>query len=266
MLLYFAKMHGLGNDFVVIDLITQKAKLKKEQLQHIADRHFGIGCDQIILIEPPYNTRSDFFYRIFNADGNEVEQCGNGARCAIRFFFEHRFTKKTTMTMDCLAGKMSGKIEEDFQVTVGLGNPIVKTGELTQIQVHDKTFALHTVSMGNPHAILPVEDINMVSITELGRQISKNPVFPNETNVEFMQILNPHQISLRVYERGIGKTLACGSGAAAAVACGIQNKQLKSPVTVLFESGKLLVTWENMYAPLYTTGTATFVFTGRFNL
>ncbi len=262
MMIYFTKMHGLGNDFVVIDLITQRVKFEKEHVQRIADRNLGVGCDQLIFIEPPIRSTADFYYRIFNANGNEAEQCGNGARCAVKFFYDNRFTNNRTLEMDCLAGSVTGKIEEDNRVTVSMGIPEIIPDSIS-LNVEDTVLSMRVVSMGNPHAILETPNIDTALVHKMGSLISTHPYFPKETNVEFMQILDRNHIRLRVFERGVGETLACGSGAAAAVVSGIRSGVLESPVTVDFSKGQLKITWEKPEAPVYLTGPATLVFMGR---
>jgi len=303
MLVNFEKMQGLGNDFVVIDLITQNVRFEPFQIQRIADRHFGIGCDQVILLEPPIRPDADFFYRIYNADGQEVEQCGNGARCAARFFYDTGFVNHRTLQADCLAGPIQFQIEEDETVSVNMGKPIFTPEQIPfmpliplalppetdlysiqlidpplfqQIQnpeVHEfffkpetKTIHFAALSIGNPHAILQVSDIQMVQVNDWGRLISTHPYFPKETNVEFMQIIDQNNIRLRVYERGVGETLACGTGAAAAAVAGIKLKHLQSPVNVAFSTGELQIHWAGADSTITMRGPALSVFAGRFRL
>lgn len=303
MLVNFEKMQGLGNDFVVIDLITQNVRLESLQIQHIADRHFGIGCDQVILLEPPIRPEADFFYRIYNADGQEVEQCGNGARCAARFFYDCGFTNHRSIKADCLGGPIDFQLEDDESVSVNMGKPVFKpeqiplalttendlyTIQLNSLQLAELSIppeALETskapefffnpgtnsihfsaLAIGNPHAILQVFNIESVSVKDWGKFLSSHPLFPKETNVEFMQILNPQHIRLRVYERGVGETLACGSGATAAAVMGIKLKLLQSPVTVAFSTGELQIHWEGEGSSITMRGPAFSVFAGRFRL
>lgn len=258
-------MHGLGNDFVVIDLITQTARLRTNQIQRIADRHLGIGCDQILLIEPPTRRTADFYVRFFNANGNEIEQCGNGARCAARFFYDMGFTTNHTLEADCLAGPLKFVMDEQGDVTVNMGLPKIEALQYS-LPVDNTEYAMSVLSMGNPHAVIQVPDIALAPVKKIGALISKHPNFPKETNVGFMQIINKHQIALRVYERGVGETLACGSGACAAVVAGLRLGLLESPVSVIFSKGKLNITWEGLNAPVMMTGPATRVFVGRFRL
>lgn len=269
-------MHGLGNDFVVIDLITQAARLRTNQIRRIADRHLGIGCDQILLIEPPIRTTADFYVRFFNANGDEVEQCGNGARCAARFFYDMGFITHHTLEADCLAGPLKFVMDEQGDVTVNIGLPNFKPSAIPflnkteapqySLTVDNTKYAMSVLSMGNPHAIIQVPDITLAPVKKIGALISKHPHFPKETNVGFMQVINKHQIALRVYERGVGETFACGSGACAAVVSGLRLGLLESPVSVIFSKGKLNITWEGLNTPVMMTGPATRVFVGRFRL
>jgi diaminopimelate epimerase len=276
MFINFTKMHGLGNDFVVIDLITQIARLRPNQLRRIADRHLGIGCDQILLIEPPIRRTADFYLRIFNANGTEVEQCGNGARCAARFFYDMGFTNNHTLEADCLAGPLKFLMDAHGNVTVKIGVPKFKPSEIPfitktealqyPITIENIEYSMSVLSMGNPHAVIQVADIALAPVQKLGSLISKHPYFPKETNVEFMQVIDRHKICLRVYERGVGETLACGSGACAAVVAGLRLGLLDSPVCVVFSTGNLNIVWEGLNTPIKMTGATTRVFVGRFRL
>ena len=276
MLVNFAKMHGLGNDFVLIDFITQNIKLHTAHIRRIMDRHLGIGSDQLILIEPPIRPNAHFYYRIYNQDGHEVEQCGNGARCAARFFYENGLTDETSLYADCLAGNVELKIEEDNSVTVNMGYPkfnpkdipfIASTENLTYpITVDDKEFQVSAISLGNPHLVIIVPDLKTAPIQELGPLLSKHPQAPYEANVGFMQIIDRSHVLLRVYERGVGETLACGSGASAAMIAGHRLSLLDNEVTVDFPIGKLHIRWEGLGSPVYMRGPTTGVFVGRFRL
>lgn len=269
-------MHGLGNDFVVIDLITQAVRLRAGQIRRIADRHLGIGCDQVLLIEPPTRTTADFYLRIFNANGDEVEHCGNGARCAARFFYDMGFTHNTTLEADCLAGPLTFVMDEQGDVTVNMGIPTFNPSEVPFISktealqypiiIENTEYNMSVLSMGNPHAIIQVPDIALAPVKKLGLLISKHTSFPKEANVGFMQVIDKHQIGLRVYERGVGETLACGSGACAAVVAGICLGLLNNSVSVVFSKGRLQIAWEASNAPVMMTGPATRVFIGRFRL
>ena len=269
-------MHGLGNDFVVIDLISQAVRLRTAQIRRIADRHLGIGCDQVLLIEPPTRTTADFYLRIFNANGNEVEHCGNGARCAARFFYDMGFSNKPTLEADCLAGPLSFVMDEQGDVTVNMGIPTFNPSEVPfisntealqyPITLENVEYQMSALSMGNPHAVLQVPDIALAPVKQLGSLISKHTYFPKETNVGFMQLIDKNQIYLRVYERGVGETFACGSGACAAVVAGIRLGLLNSPVSVVFSKGRLQIAWGAFNAPVMMIGPATRVFIGRFRL
>jgi len=259
-------MHGLGNDFVVIDLISQSAKLYANHIIRIADRRLGIGCDQVLLIEPPIRSDADFYYRIFNPDGQEVEQCGNGARCAARFFYDSGFTNQQTLQADCLAGPLEFTIDAPDLITAKMGTPKFKESLSYPITIDNTEFLIHAVSMGNPHAILLVPNIESAPVDKIGPLLSKHSFFPNETNVGFMQIIDRQHIRLRVYERGAGETLACGSGACAAVVAGICLGLLDSSVQVSFLKGNINITWEGKGAPVYMQGPAISVFMGRFLL
>ncbi len=286
-------MHALGNDFVMIDLITQNVSLESPHIQRIADRHFGIGCDQVILLLPPIRPDADFFYRIFNADGQEVEQCGNGARCAARFFYDMGFVHHKTLHADCLAGPIQFQIEEDETISMNMGIPsftpeqipmnLPKAENVYSLSLADvpsfqenshenffnreaKSISLTAVSVGNPHTVLQVSDIETVRVDDWGKILSTHALFPKGTNVEFMQIINPSHIRLRVYERGVGETLACGTGAAAAAIAGIKQNLLQSPVTVAFLQGELQVHWAGEDSTIIMKGPAISVFAGRFRL
>ena len=265
MLIHFTKMHGLGNDFVVIDTITNPVKLRSVHIKKLSDRHLGIGFDQLLLIEPPTRINADFYFRIFNADGQEVEQCGNGARCAARFFFDMGFTNSPVLKADCLAGSLTCTVAKNNDVTVEMGAPIFEANELS-LEFKKNTLVINPVSIGNPHAILHVPDVDTALVEEIGPWLSKHKHFPNETNVGFMQIVDRNHIRLRVYERGVGETLACGSGAAAAAVTGIQQSLLDSPVTVGFSKGDLKIAWEGGDSPILMTGPTTSAFVGRFRL
>lgn len=271
----FTKMQGLGNDFVVIDLITQPIKVNSLDIQFIANRHFGIGCDQILFIEPPIRGDTDFYLRIFNANGTEAEQCGNGLRCAARFFYEMGFTSRRTLRIECIAGIYIAFIERQNLVKVNMGVPkwqpadipfTVETEALLYpIRVEESTVSVSVASMGNPHAVLQVSDIDAAPVEKLGSLISKHPDFPQGVNVGFMQVVDRARIRLRVYERGVGETMACGSGACAAVCAGIRLGILASLVSVSFSGiGKLTIHWSEPNAPLFMEGPAVLVFLGFF--
>lgn len=258
-------MHGLGNDFVVIDLITQGARLHKTHIKRIANRKFGIGCDQVILVMPPTRAEADFFYRIYNADGHEVEQCGNGVRCAAKFFIANGLSDKSKLVADCLGGTMLLQIEDDQQISVNLGN------NYTAVINHQLNYAglpseIYAVSTGNPHGVCLVSDFNSNSIYEWGKKLTSDPIFPDEANISFMQIIDKDNINLRVYERNVGPTLACGTAACAAVLVGHSNNLLNNKVTVNFEHGNLIIEINPIDKSLNMTGPANSIFMGRFRI
>ncbi len=274
MKLKFTKMHGLGNDFVVFDGIRQRVELSPEQLRRIADRHFGIGCDQILLVEAPTRSDADFRYRIFNADGGEVSQCGNGARCFVRFVHEHGLTDKRAIRVETAAGIIVPRLEDDGQVTVDMGPPRFEPRDIPfdaparatvyELDVQGTPLVISALSMGNPHAVTVVEDINRAPVVELGPLIEYHPRFPERVNAGFMQVLDRHRILLRVYERGSGETLACGTGACAAAVAGIQRGLLDTPVRVITRGGELTIAWAGDDAHVFMTGPAVTVFEGEY--
>ncbi|MCE8053144.1 diaminopimelate epimerase [Halomonas daqingensis] len=276
MLLHFTKMHGLGNDFMVIDLITQRARLRDEQIRKLADRRFGIGFDQLLVVEPPRSPDMDFRYRIFNADGSEVENCGNGARCFARFVRDQRLTHKREIHVETAGGPLTLVVNDDDQVTVDMGTPRFEPAALPfdatedrplhVLEVDGERYEIGAVSMGNPHAVLRVDDVDTAPVERLGPLIERHPRFPRRVNAGFMQVVSPHEIRLRVFERGTGETLACGTGACAAVASGIRQGLLESPVTVHLRGGDLRIEWSGDEAPLLMTGPAERVFEGRIAL
>lgn len=273
MLLHFTKMHGLGNDFMVVDLITQRARLREEQICQLADRRFGVGFDQLLVVEPPRDPDMDFRYRIFNTDGSEVENCGNGARCFARFVHDQRLTHKHEIQVETAGGPLTLVVREDRQVTVNMGIPRFAPAALPfeaeedhplhPLDVEGNIYSVSTVSMGNPHAVLLVDEVDSAPVEQLGPRIEHHPRFPRRVNVGFMQRLSAHEIRLRVHERGSGETLACGTGACAAVACGIRQGFLQSPVTVHLRGGTLQIDWPHAEAPLLMTGPAERVYDGR---
>ncbi len=273
MLLHFTKMHGLGNDFVMVDLVTQRARITPDHVSQWSDRRFGIGFDQLLIVEPPRDPSMDFRYRIFNADGSEVENCGNGARCFARFVLDQRLTHKRDVHVETAGGPLLLKVQHDGMVRVEMGRPrftpsvvpFDAAGDqpLHPLQVGDETLSIAVVSMGNPHAILQVDDVTLAPVERLGPAIEAHPRFPQKVNAGFMQIVSPERIRLRVFERGSGETLACGTGACAAVASGIRQGLLKSPVTVELPGGELSIEWADPEASLTMVGPATRVFDGR---
>jgi diaminopimelate epimerase len=274
--LRFTKMHGIGNDFVVFDAISQKVELNREQLRFVADRHFGIGCDQILFVELPRTAGVDFGYRIFNADGGEVEQCGNGARCFMRFVHDQGMTNKNVLNVETAGGRIKLYLESDGQVRVNMGVPVFEPEKIPfQAERRETRYALDmdgeilnigAVSMGNPHAVLPVNDVQTADVARLGPRIEVHPRFPKHVNAEFMQVIARNQIKLRVYERGTGETLACGTGACAAVAVGRTQGMLDELVKVSLPGGDLVIVWQGVDQPVWMTGPASTVFEGTIDL
>lgn len=272
----FTKMQGIGNDFVVIDGFSQSIELNAEQIRHLADRHFGVGCDQLLLVEKPSNNHADFRYRIFNADGGEVEQCGNGARCFVRFVHEKNLTDKTQICVETANGLIYPKLEDNGLVTVNMGEPrfeplqipfITDQSALTHaLNIQNVQVKISTVSMGNPHAVQIVENIDNAPLQTQGPLIENHPQFPQRVNAGFMQIINPHEIKLRVFERGAGETLACGTGACAASVAGIRLGKLQSPVKVVMHGGELNIIWDGEHSPVMMTGPALTVFEGSIEI
>lgn len=273
MLLKFTKMHGAGNDFVVMDGVRQQIHLTPEQLRLLADRHFGVGCDQILLVEKSQNPLADFRYRIFNADGGEVEQCGNGARCFVRYVLDHKLTNKREIVVETKSGLISPNLAEDGRVTVNMGSPIFApshipfesaSNEIFQvIQVGTMSVEISAVSMGNPHAIQIVTDVETAPVNTHGPLIEHHARFPKRVNAGFMQIVNRSHIKLRVFERGAGETLSCGTGACAAVVVGIRRGLLDETVNVATRGGNLTINWAGGESPVLMTGPAISVFEGE---
>ena len=272
----FTKMHGLGNDFVVIDAINQAINLSEEQVRYIADRRFGVGCDQLLLVESPQSSEAEFRYRIYNADGGEVQQCGNGARCFARFVVDKGLTESHEITVETAGGLIVLTLEDNGDVSVNMGVPRFNPESLPFVaQKQALSYTLQTsqgdveiaaVSVGNPHAVLEVENIDQAGVEQLGPEIESHSRFPERVNVGFMQIVSPEQIRLRVYERGAAETLACGTGACAAVAVGRLQGKLSDSVKVSLPGGELVIRWQGENEPLYMTGPATRVFEGILSL
>ncbi|ABQ56879.1 diaminopimelate epimerase [Legionella pneumophila serogroup 1] len=269
----FTKMHGLGNDFIVLDGVNQSIQLTVEQIQKLANRHTGIGFDQCLLIESSQTEGIDFNYRIFNADGQEVGQCGNGARCIALFARYYGLTAKNKLTVATKTTLMDLIINEDNSVSVNMGVPRLAPGEIPLLADRQSpeyslelnngnTVNLHAISVGNPHAVLLVENIDTAPVNSLGQQISFHPQFPEQVNVGFMQIVNHEKINLRVYERGCGETIACGSGAVAAAAIARLFYNLSDKITVHLPGGDLCIQWPCPTAPIILTGPAAFVYEG----
>jgi diaminopimelate epimerase len=276
MLLNFTKMHGAGNDFVMLDGVRQKIELTPEQLRLLADRHFGVGCDQILIVEKTENMEADFRYRIFNSDGGEVEQCGNGARCFMRFVHDQKLTAKREIVVETHCGLISPRLELDGRVTVNMGAPVFDPAHIPfvggsgaiiePLEIEGNTLNISALSMGNPHAVQVVDDIERAPVRELGPRIELHPRFPKRVNAGFMQIIDRHHLRLRVYERGAGETLSCGSGACAAVVAGIRRGLLDSPVNVATRGGALTIAWDGNDAPVLMTGPAITVFSGEIQI
>ncbi len=276
MKLKFSKMHGLGNDFVVLDGVRQQVSLSPEQLVYLADRHFGVGCDQILLVEKTEQPGIDFRYRIFNADGGEVEQCGNGARCFVRFVHDQGLTDKRQIRVETLRGTIEPRLEADGNVTVDMGEPRFLPADIPfmadedviihLLDVADETLETSVVSMGNPHAVQVVDSVDTHPVGEHGPLIERHERFPQRVNAGFMQIIDRHSIKLRVYERGSGETMACGTGACAAAVAGIRRGLLDSPVRVTTRGGDLSIAWGGPGRPVLMTGPAVTVFSGEIEL
>ena len=276
MALDFTKMHGLGNDFIVIDAINQSVSLTPQQVQQLADRHFGIGCDQLLLVEAASSAEVDFRYRIYNADGGEVQQCGNGARCFMQFVREQGLTDKSQLQVETLGGPLQLIQHCDGQITVNMGVPRLEPADIPftaaqrekayALEALDRQFEIAAISMGNPHAVLLADDIENAPVARIGAAIQRHPRFPERVNVGFMQIVDNERIRLRVFERGSGETLACGSGACAAVVAGRLWERLAESVKVVLNGGELVVSWGGEGQPVLMTGPATTVYQGRIEL
>ncbi|MEI8362587.1 MAG: diaminopimelate epimerase [Betaproteobacteria bacterium] len=266
----FTKMHGAGNDFMVIDAINQSVHLTPQHIRTLAHRQFGVGFDQLLLVET--STIADFKYRIFNADGSEVAQCGNGARCFVRFVVDQHLTNKREINVETASGIITPKLEESGLVTVNMGAPKFSPDEIPfitdvvsnaySLEVGNQNVTVSVISMGNPHAVQIVDDVETAPVATLGSQIELHPQFPERVNAGFMQIIDAHHIKLRVFERGSGETLACGTGACAAVVAGIQLDLLESPVRVSARGGELQIAWLGGTTPVMMTGPTENVFTG----
>lgn len=283
MKLRFTKMQGAGNDFVVLDATRAPVDLAPDQYRALADRRFGVGADQILIVGPSPAPGVDFSYRIVNADGSEVEQCGNGARCFVRYVFDHGLTDKRAIRVQTLSGVIEPRLQDDGRVTVDMGAPIFDHGripfdaqglqcrpeggyELWPIEVTGGTVAVAVASMGNPHAMQRVDDVDAAPVAEVGPQVEAHPRFPQRVNAAFMQVVSRSHVRLRVYERGAGETLACGTGACAAVAMGIRLGWLDARVDVDTRGGRLTIEWAGGTAPVWMTGPAVTVFEGELDI
>ena len=276
MLLKFTKMHGAGNDFVVIDLISQRYRLRPRDVRKLADRRFGVGCDQVLVVEAPQNPGVDFRYRIYNADGGEVEQCGNGARCFARFVREKKLTNKRVLTVETAGGVIELRVRNRQDVEVDMGAPVFepqhipfsaeRRGDSYPLLVDSRELTIGAVSMGNPHAVLRVDDVDQADVAHLGPLIESHPDFPQRVNAGFMQVVSQDHIKLRVFERGVGETLACGTGACAAVVYGLSRGWLRDSVTVDLPGGKLSISWDGAGQSVIMTGPTAVVFEGTIRI
>ncbi|MGP6487771.1 diaminopimelate epimerase [Duffyella gerundensis] len=272
----FSKMHGLGNDFMVVDAVTQNVYFSPELIRRLADRHHGVGFDQLLIVEPPYDPDLDFHYRIFNADGSEVAQCGNGARCFARFVRLKGLTNKNEIRVSTQTGRMVLSVTQDELVRVNMGEPNFepslvpfranKAESIYLMRAAEQTVMCGVVSMGNPHCVIQVESVITAAVESLGPVLESHDRFPERVNVGFMEVVSREHIRLRVYERGAGETQACGSGACAAVAVGIQQLLLAEQVRVDLPGGSLNIAWKGPGTPLYMTGPATHVYDGLIHL
>lgn len=279
----FTKMQGTGNDFLVFDGIHQPIQFSPEQWKQLADRRLGIGADQMLVVERSELEGVDFRYRIFNADGGEVEHCGNGARAFLKFVHEKKLIKRTCIKVEIMKGVIELNLEENGNVTVEMNAPVFdieqvpfdasnltsqKEGQATlwPLEVGNKTVLICAISMGNPHAVQVVDDVETAPVLADGPLIEQHVRFPQRVNAGFMQIIDQHRIKLRVFERGAGETLACGTGACAAVVAGILRGRLVSPVTVNTRGGELMIRWDDFGLPVYLSGPAVTVFEGEIHL
>ncbi len=275
-MLRFTKMHGLGNDFVVIDAVSQAVALTPEQVRRLADRRFGVGCDQVLLVEKATRADSDFRYRIFNADGGEVEQCGNGARCFARFVRDRGLSNKNDLAVETLAGVIYPRIEPDGAVTINMGVPRFEPREVPfeasarqpvyDLELDGTVVPVTVLSMGNPHAVQIVADVERAPVTTQGPKIEHHPRFPKRVNAGYMQVLDRGHVHVRVWERGAGETLACGTGACAAVVAGRLRGLLDENVAVRVRGGTLQISWRGAGEPVMMTGPAVSVFEGEIDL
>ena len=276
MLLRFTKMHGIGNDFMVIDLVSQHAHIQAKHVRQWADRHTGVGFDQLLLVEAPTRPDVDFRYRIFNADGSEVEQCGNGARCFARFVVDKRLTVKKRIRVETRGGIIELNLRPDGQVTVDMGAPRVKPADVPfqadaealsyPVQLDGQTYELAVLSMGNPHGVLRVDAVDHAPVLELGPRLECHPRFPNKANIGFLLVVDRHNARLRVWERGAGETRACGTGACAAAVAAIRQQWMDSPVQIELPGGRLTIEWAGPGQPVMMTGPAVRVYEGQVRL
>ncbi|MGD8428929.1 MAG: diaminopimelate epimerase [Ectothiorhodospiraceae bacterium] len=274
--LRFTKMQGLGNDFVVIDSLSRSANLTPEQIRHIADRRFGVGCDQLLLAVPPTRSDADVGYRIYNSDGSEAEHCGNGVRCLARFLRDKGLTERSEMRVETVNGLSVVRLCDDGPVAVNMGEPVLEPARIPfladdeavtyPLEVAGETYTIGAVSMGNPHAVLLVDDVDTAPVASLGPLVERHPAFPRRVNVGFLEVVSRGHIRLRVYERGAGETLACGTGACAAVVSGRLRGLLDAQVDVDVTGGRLVIHWNGRGEPVWMTGPAVTVFEGEIRL
>lgn len=278
----FSKMHGLGNDFMVVDTVTQKVFFSTDLIKRLGDRHLGVGFDQLLLIEPPYNPDFDFHYRIFNQDGSEVQMCGNGARCFARYVLDHGLCAKREIKVSTMANELTLKVEDDGEVVVNMGVPVFEPAKIpctfAQEQTHYQVkldpeksggiseLTVGAVSMGNPHMVTLVDDVNTCAIATLGPLLERHETFPEKVNVGFMQVLSRSEVKLRVFERGCGETMACGTGACAAAVVGMTQGLLDAKVKVHLPGGTLSISWQGKGKPVLMKGPATHVYEGVINV
>ena len=275
-MLHFTKMHGLGNDFVVFDAINQTVMLDPERVRRLADRRFGVGCDQVLIVERPTHAGVDFRYRIFNSDGGEVEQCGNGARCFARFVHDKKLTDKNEIAVETTGGVIYPRIEADGTVTVNMGVPRLEPRDVPfeaatrqlihEVDVEGVSVPVTVLSMGNPHAVQVVADVDAAPVTTQGPKIEHHPRFPKRVNAGYLQVVDRTQVRVRVWERGAGETLACGTGACAAVVAGRLRGLLDEKVAVQLRGGTLRISWRGEGEPVWMTGPAVSVFEGQIDL
>jgi diaminopimelate epimerase len=276
MLMKFTKMHGLGNDFVVIDAVTQNVRVTASMARRLADRHLGIGCDQVLVIEPPSDKTLDFDYKIFNSDGGEVEQCGNGARCLARFIRDRNLSGKNTIQVKTMNRVISLTINKDKLVSVDMGIPALEPSDVPivestksttyAININNEQFDISAISMGNPHAVLFVDNVESAPVSKIGQELQSHAQFPKQVNVGFAQVMNRQHLKLRVYERGAGETRACGTGACAAAVAAIQQDLADSPLRIALTGGDLQINWPGEGQPLIMTGPAITSYHGRIKI
>ncbi|HIG68229.1 MAG TPA: diaminopimelate epimerase [Porticoccaceae bacterium] len=276
MLMKFTKMHGLGNDFVVIDAVTQNVHVTAAMARRLSDRHLGIGCDQVLIVEPPSDKTLDFDYKIFNSDGGEAEQCGNGARCLARFIRDRRLSGKETVRVKTMNRVISLTITKDKLVSVDMGIPGLEPSDVPFIEttrsnayainINNQQFDIAAISVGNPHAVLFVDNLDRAPVSVIGQELQSHDQFPKQVNVGFAQVINRQHLKLRVYERGVGETRACGTGACAAGVAAIQQGLMDSPVRVELTGGELRINWPGEGQPLIMTGPAVTTYEGRIKI